>query len=78
MAGETGRAALPLGQAATEATPCGMIGGKPKPDGGPDGLGCISPQGRGNAFFAAGRPPHGSFAFFFHSGALCTAIVDWA
>jgi hypothetical protein len=55
-----------------------MIGGKPKPDGGPDGLGCISPQGRGNACFAAGRPPHGSFAFFFHSGALCTAIVDWA
>jgi acetyltransferase len=45
---------------------------------GPNCLGLISTQDRVNASFAAGRPPAGNIAFFSQSGALCTAILDWA
>lgn len=45
---------------------------------GPNCLGIISTQSRMNATFAAGMPPEGGISFFSQSGALCTAILDWA
>jgi len=45
---------------------------------GPNCLGIIDTQSRINATFAAGTPPAGNIAFFSQSGALCTAILDWA
>ncbi len=45
---------------------------------GPNCLGLIDTHARLNASFAAGTPPTGSIAFFSQSGALCTAILDWA
>ena len=45
---------------------------------GPNCLGVIDTKGRLNATFAAGMPPTGEIAFFSQSGALCTAILDWA
>ncbi len=45
---------------------------------GPNCLGLIDTHSRLNASFAAGTPPTGSIAFFSQSGALCTAILDWA
>ncbi len=45
---------------------------------GPNCLGLIDTHARLNASFAAGTPPAGSIAFFSQSGALCTAILDWA
>jgi len=45
---------------------------------GPNCLGLISTQDHNNASFAAGYPAEGSIAFFSQSGALCTAILDWA
>jgi acetyltransferase len=45
---------------------------------GPNCLGLISTQDRVNASFAAGYPQEGKIAFFSQSGALCTAILDWA
>jgi acetyltransferase len=45
---------------------------------GPNCLGLISTQDHNNASFAAGYPTEGSIAFFSQSGALCTAILDWA
>jgi acetyltransferase len=45
---------------------------------GPNCLGLISTQDNNNASFAAGYPDKGSIAFFSQSGALCTAILDWA
>jgi acetyltransferase len=45
---------------------------------GPNCLGLISTQDDNNASFAAGYPKAGSIAFFSQSGALCTAILDWA
>lgn len=45
---------------------------------GPNCLGLIDTHARLNASFAAGTPPPGSIAFFSQSGALCTAILDWA
>ncbi len=45
---------------------------------GPNCLGLISTKGRVNASFAAGYPKEGKIAFFSQSGALCTAILDWA
>ena len=45
---------------------------------GPNCLGLISTQDRVNASFAAGYPQEGRIAFFSQSGALCTAILDWA
>jgi len=45
---------------------------------GPNCLGLISTQDNNNASFAAGYPEAGSIAFFSQSGALCTAILDWA
>lgn len=45
---------------------------------GPNCLG-LNNTGPGlNATFAAGTPPKGNIAFFSQSGALCTAILDWA
>ena len=45
---------------------------------GPNCLGMINGRAGVNASFAAGRPADGSIAFFSQSGALCTAILDWA
>jgi acetyltransferase len=45
---------------------------------GPNCLGIIDTQSRINATFAAGTPTPGHIAFFSQSGALCTAILDWA
>ncbi len=45
---------------------------------GPNCLGIISPYTPLNASFAAGMPPKGGIAFMSQSGALCTAILDWA
>jgi acetyl coenzyme A synthetase (ADP forming)-like protein len=45
---------------------------------GPNCLGIIDTKSRFNATFAAGMPPVGEIAFFSQSGALCTAILDWA
>jgi acetate---CoA ligase (ADP-forming) len=45
---------------------------------GPNCLGWIRPSRRLNATFAAGMPPAGGIAFLSHSGALATAILDWA
>jgi len=45
---------------------------------GPNCLGIISTHTPLNASFAAGMPPKGGIAFMSQSGALCTAILDWA
>ncbi len=45
---------------------------------GPNCLGIIDTKSRLNATFAAGMPPVGEIAFLSQSGALCTAILDWA
>jgi acetate---CoA ligase (ADP-forming) len=45
---------------------------------GPNCLGWIRPSCRLNATFAPGMPPVGGIAFVSHSGALATAILDWA
>ena len=45
---------------------------------GPNCLGLIDTNSKLNASFAAGMPPKGNIAFFSQSGALCTAILDWA
>ncbi|MBN2752744.1 MAG: acetate--CoA ligase family protein [Rhodospirillaceae bacterium] len=45
---------------------------------GPNCLGLIGPRDHINASFASGFPQDGSIAFFSQSGALCTAILDWA
>ncbi|MCC6508710.1 MAG: acetate--CoA ligase family protein [Pirellulaceae bacterium] len=45
---------------------------------GPNCLGMICPWNRMNASFAVGMPKPGSVAFLSQSGALCTAVLDWA
>ncbi len=45
---------------------------------GPNCLGIIATHTPLNASFAAGMPPRGGIAFMSQSGALCTAILDWA
>lgn len=45
---------------------------------GPNCLGVISPHSSLNASFAGDSPPKGHVAFISQSGALCTAILDWA
>jgi acetyl coenzyme A synthetase (ADP forming)-like protein len=45
---------------------------------GPNCLGMIDTHRPLNASFAAGMPPTGEIAFMSQSGALCTAILDWA
>ena len=45
---------------------------------GPNCLGLIDTQSSLNASFAADMPTQGNIAFFSQSGALCTAILDWA
>ncbi len=45
---------------------------------GPNCLGVIDTICPLNASFAAGMPPRGAIAFMSQSGALCTAILDWA
>ncbi|MBI3399487.1 MAG: CoA-binding protein, partial [Deltaproteobacteria bacterium] len=45
---------------------------------GPNCLGLIDTNSMLNASFAKGMPPKGRIAFFSQSGALCTAILDWA
>ncbi len=45
---------------------------------GPNCLGIIVPRLRLNASFAAGVPQPGRVALLSQSGALCTAILDWA
>ena len=45
---------------------------------GPNCLGLIDTESRLNASFAPGMPSRGKIAFFSQSGALGTAILDWA
>ncbi len=45
---------------------------------GPNCLGLIDTGSKLNASFAAGMPERGNIGFFSQSGALCTAILDWA
>jgi acetyltransferase len=45
---------------------------------GPNCLGAIVPGARLNASFAAAMPSAGRVAFVSQSGALCTAVLDWA
>jgi acetyltransferase len=45
---------------------------------GPNCLGLIDTAAKLNASFAAGMPAAGNIGFFSQSGALCTAILDWA
>ena len=45
---------------------------------GPNCLGWIRPTRRLNLTFAPGMPRAGPLGFFSHSGALCTAILDWS
>jgi acetyltransferase len=45
---------------------------------GPNCLGWIRPANRLNLTFAPGMPLAGPLGFFSHSGALCTAILDWS
>ncbi len=45
---------------------------------GPNCLGLNNIKNGMNATFASGQPSPGSIAFFSQSGALCTAILDWA
>jgi len=45
---------------------------------GPNCLGLIDTSSRLNASFARGMPEPGNIGFFSQSGALCTAILDWA
>lgn len=45
---------------------------------GPNCLGIIDTGSNVNASFAAGMPAKGNIGFFSQSGALCTAILDWA
>ena len=45
---------------------------------GPNCLGIIDTASSLNASFAAGMPSRGNIAFFSQSGALCTAVLDWA
>lgn len=45
---------------------------------GPNCLGLIDTGSKLNASFAAGMPEKGNIGFFSQSGALCTAILDWA
>ena len=45
---------------------------------GPNCLGLINAHVNMNASFAADMPPKGNIAFVSQSGALCTAVLDWA
>lgn len=45
---------------------------------GPNCLGLVSTGARLNASFAAGMPPVGAISFMSQSGALGTAVLDWA
>lgn len=45
---------------------------------GPNCLGLISTKAHLNASFAAGMPPDGAISFMSQSGALGTAVLDWA
>ncbi len=45
---------------------------------GPNCLGIMAPHISLNASFASDSPPKGRVAFISQSGALCTAILDWA
>jgi len=45
---------------------------------GPNCLGLINAHASLNASFSRGTPPKGNISFFSQSGALCTAVLDWA
>lgn len=45
---------------------------------GPNCLGLINTHASLNASFSRGTPPKGGISFFSQSGALCTAVLDWA
>ncbi len=45
---------------------------------GPNCLGILSPWSQLSASFAVGQPKPGSLALLSQSGALCTALLDWA
>ncbi len=45
---------------------------------GPNCLGIMAPHNSLNASFASGSPSRGHVAFLSQSGAVCTAVLDWA
>jgi acetyltransferase len=45
---------------------------------GPNTVGVVVPAHRLNASFAVGLPPAGGVAFLSQSGAICSAVLDWA
>lgn len=45
---------------------------------GPNCLGLINPHAKLNVSFSVGTPAPGPVGFFSQSGALCTAVLDWA
>jgi acetyltransferase len=69
-AGEAGRAREEALRAWLTGRPIRLLG--------PNCLGWIRPSARLNATFAPGMPLAGGIAFVSHSGALATAILDWA
>ncbi len=69
-AGATGRAREAELRAWLATAPLRVIG--------PNCLGWIRPSARLNLTFAPGMPRAGALGFFSHSGALCTAILDWS
>lgn len=71
------REAGPEGQA-REAKLRSWLRGQPIRVMGPNCLGWIRPSSRLNATFAPGMPIRGGIGFVSHSGALATAILDWA
>ena len=71
------REAGPAGEA-READLRAWLRGQPLRVLGPNCLGWIRPSRRLNATFAPGMPEPGGIAFVSHSGALATAILDWA
>ncbi|OGK97211.1 MAG: hypothetical protein A3I14_15955 [Candidatus Rokubacteria bacterium RIFCSPLOWO2_02_FULL_73_56] len=64
--------------AAREAELRAWLAGQPLRLLGPNCLGWIRPTRRLNLTFAPGMPRTGPIGFFSHSGALCTAILDWS
>jgi acetyltransferase len=64
--------------AAREAELRVWLAGQPLRVLGPNCLGWMRPSRRMNLTFAPGMPAAGAIGFFSHSGALCTAILDWS
>src|SRR3990172_457065 len=70
---EIGGAGIALERSLREAARSAGGGGL-----GPNCLGLIDTHPPPNASFSRGTPPKGFISFFSQSGALCTAVLDWA